>query len=204
MLEWISPTTVLKGQVVELLPLTHEHFDELENLSKDKRIWEFYVMDGSRSEKLIPTLHAALAEKEKGNHFPFVIFHKKKKKLIGATRFMEIIPVHRKLEIGWTWLHPDYWATEINFECKLLLLTHCFESLRVLRVQFRTDELNVRSRKAIEKVSGKFEGILRHDMLRDNGTNRNSAYYSIIDSEWNDLKPRLTSLFENKKGAGTV
>ena len=122
-------------------------------------------------------------EKEKETQFPFVIYHKVHKKIIGATRFLDIQAQHKKLEIGWTWLHPNYWGTTVNLECKLLLLTYCFEKLNAIRVQFKTDENNIRSRKAIEKIGGKFEGILRNDMLRDNGTKRNSAYYSIIDSE---------------------
>ncbi len=110
---------------------------------------------------------------------------------------MDIQPNHKKLEIGWTWLHPDYWGTEVNLECKLLLLTYCFEELKTYRVQFKTDENNIRSRKAIEKIGGKFEGILRHDMIRDNGTKRNSAYFSIIDSEWGDVKRALVKKSES-------
>ena len=97
---------------------------------------------------------------------------------------MNIEPVHKKLEIGWTWLHPEYWASEINLECKLLLMTFCFEEWNAVRVQLKTDENNIRSRKAIEKIGGQFEGVLRNDMIRDNGTNRNSVYFSILDTEW--------------------
>jgi RimJ/RimL family protein N-acetyltransferase len=196
---WIPPDTILKGETVELIPLEKKHYPELEQLSKEKRIWEFYIFDGTDSSKFLPTLDSALAEKEKGNHFPFVVFHKEQKKLIGSTRFMEIVPVHKKLEIGTTWLHPDYWGTAVNFECKLLLFTFCFETLGTIRVQLRTDENNIRSRKAIEKVGGKFEGIFRHDMLRGNGTKRNSAYYSVLDNEWGELKPKLTRLYAEKK-----
>ena len=200
-MSWISPDTFLNGQVVDLIPLEKAHFAALENLSKDKRIWEFYVMDGTNSETFLATLNAALIEKEKGTQFPFVIFHKPTQKIIGATRFLDIQSQHKKLEIGWTWLHPDYWATAINFECKLLLLTFCFENLQAVRVQLKTDETNLRSRKAIQKIGGQFEGILRNDMLRDNGTNRNSAYYSILDDEWKSVKPNLTQLYQNKKNA---
>ena len=88
-------------------------------------------------------------------------------------------------------MHPDYWATAINYECKLLLLTFCFEKLQAVRVQLKTDEHNWRSRKAIEKIGARYEGILRHDMIRENGTIRNSAYFSIIDSEWPETKQQL-------------
>jgi RimJ/RimL family protein N-acetyltransferase len=190
---------MLSGKVVELIPLNREHFTELEQLAKEKRIWEFYVVDGSNAEKFLNGLDQAITFRERGEQHPFVIFHKQQKKIIGGTRLMDIQPNHRKLEIGWTWLHPDYWGTEVNLECKLLLLTYCFEVLKTYRVQFKTDENNIRSRKAIEKIGGKFEGILRHDMLRDNGTKRNSAYFSIIDSEWEDVKRNLAAAFELRR-----
>ena len=190
---------VLRGGSVDLIPLKKEHFPELIKLSKDKRIWEFYVLDGTDEKRFLETLHGAFTESEKGNQFSFVIYHKAGKKIIGSTRFMDIQPAHKKLEIGWTWLHPDFWGTEINYECKLLLLTFCFENLKTLRVQLKTDANNLRSRKAIEKIGGKFEGILRNDMLRDNGTIRNSAYYSILDTEWSALKPKLEMMCENRR-----
>ena len=199
MTNWIHHLTVLSAQVVDLIPLQKEHFPQLVYLSKDKRIWEFYIFDWYDSEKFLDVLKIAIVEKEKGTQFPFIIYHKPEKKIIGSTRFLEIQPLHRKLEIGWTWLHSDYWGTEVNLECKLLLLTFCFENLQAIRVQLKTDENNLRSRKAIEKIGGQFEGILRHDMLRDNETKRNSALYSILDNEWNNVKTNLTHLYENKK-----
>ncbi len=199
MSNWVKNNTFLTGEIIELLPLEKDHFDELEKISKDKRIWEFYVFDGADSDKFLKALDNALIEKEQGTQFPFVIFHKIDKKIIGSTRLMDIQLNHKKLEIGWTWLHPDYWATEVNLECKLLLLSFCFEKLNTLRVQLKTDENNLRSRKAIEKIGAKYEGILRNDMLRDNGSNRNSAYYSIISNEWESVKNMLTKLYKNKK-----
>ena len=198
---WINIVKAITGEVIDLIPLEKNHFEELEKLSKDKRIWEFYVTDYSKSSTMLEALNSALFEKNKGAQFPFIIYHKAEKKIIGSTRFLEVQSIHRKLEIGWTWLHPDYWATEVNLECKLLLLTYCFENLKTTRVQLKTDENNLRSRKAIEKIGGQFEGILRHDMLRENGTNRNSAYYSILDTEWKNVKENLKQLFENKKNA---
>jgi RimJ/RimL family protein N-acetyltransferase len=188
---WIEQPLIISGNHVDLISLEQEHFAELETVAQDKRIWQFYAYDGSNPAVLRSTLESGLADREKGSQFPFVIFHKQQKRIIGSTRFMDIQRKHKKLEIGTTWLHPDYWGTVINFECKLLLLTHAFEDLGALRVQFKTDENNIRSRKAIEKVGGKFEGILRNDMLRDNNTRRNSAYFSIIEEEWSDVKKML-------------
>ena len=199
MTNWIIHPTLLSGETVDLIPLERQHFDELEALAKDKRIWEFYAYDPTNSEKFKEIYVSALSERESGARYPFVIFHKKHLQLIGSTQYLDIQPKHKKLEIGTTWLHPDYWATEINLECKLLLLTHCFETLKTARVQLKTDENNWRSRKAIEKVGGRFEGILRNEMLRDNGTYRNSAYFSIIVSEWEAQKTKLSAVYKMKK-----
>jgi RimJ/RimL family protein N-acetyltransferase len=190
----IPANTTLTGSIVQLLPMLPQHFDELTALAKDARIWQHYVFDGTNSANFNAALQAGLAEKEKGAQFPFVIYHVADKKLIGGTRYLDIQPAHRKLEIGWTWLHPDYWGTPVNLECKLLLLTFAFEQLQAARVQLKTDENNIRSRKAIEKIGGRFEGILRNDMLRENGTHRNSAYYSILDTEWPEAKKQINAL----------
>ncbi len=199
MANWIPYPLTLTGETVELISLEKNHFAELDTLAKDKRIWEFSLSDNTDSVVMLEVLNLALIEREDGNQYPFAIFHKQHKKLIGSTRFLEIEPKHRKLEIGATWLHPTYWATEVNLECKLLLLTYCFETLKTARVQLRADENNVRSRKAIAKIGAQFEGILRNDLIRDNGTNRNSAYFGMIDKEWSEKKQKLTDLYNAKK-----
>jgi RimJ/RimL family protein N-acetyltransferase len=198
MTNWIPYPTTLEGQSVKLLSLDNSHIGELGILAKDKRIWEFYTFDGTDTNRLFELYSLAISEREKGTQFPFVIFHKTDNRIIGSTRYLDIFPKHKKLEIGSTWLHPTYWATEINLECKLLLLTYCFEELKAVRVQLKTDENNIRSRKAIEKIGGQFEGVLRNEIIRDNGTKRNSAIYSIIDEEWTAKKERLIELFTKK------
>lgn len=192
--QWIEHPQVLTGKTVSLQPLEHSHFDELIALAGDNRIWQHYIFDASRKEVFRKSLDDALLAREKRTQYPWVIVHKPTGKLIGSTRLMDIVPEHRKLEIGWTWLIPDFWGTGINEACKLLLLTFCFEALKTARVLLKTDENNVRSRNAIEKIGGKFEGILRNDMIRENGTHRNSAYYSIIDTEWTEIKKQLEKM----------
>jgi RimJ/RimL family protein N-acetyltransferase len=199
MTHWIPYPTTLHGETVELLSLDKTHYSALTELARDKRIWEYYTFDGTHSDRLSEILDSTIADREKGSQFPFVIYHKREGKIVGNTRLMEIQPQHKKLEIGGTWLHPDYWATEVNLECKLILFGFCFEQLGAFRVQLRTDENNIRSRKAIQKVGGQFEGILRHDMVRDNGTKRNSAYFSIIDTEWPQVKFSLAERYRIKK-----
>lgn len=197
-MNWIKTSKSLNGKYVKLVPLNDIHFEELAILANDNRIWEFIPNDMSTKEKCIMTFEKAILERKKGSQFPYVIFHKSENKIIGSTRLMNIEPAHRKLEIGWTWLQPIYWASLINLECKLLLLSFCFEELNAIRVQLKTDENNVRSQKAIQKIGGKFEGVLRNDWIRDNGTYRNSVYFSIIDSEWETAKENLIKLLENK------
>src|SRR5436190_147980 len=158
---WIEHPTILRGQQIDLLPVEEKHFDELFKAASDKRIWEFYTGDWSVYETFLRVYKGTLAQREKGNEYPFVIFHKPSQKIIGSTRFLDIVPYDKRLEIGGTWLMPEYWATSINFDCKLALLTFAFETLKAKRVQLKTQHDNIRSRKAIEKIGGVYEGIIR-------------------------------------------
>ena len=195
----IQHPVILSGEMVDLIPLVPAHFEALDRLSGDPRIWEFYSFDGSRPGKIIDVLTKALIERDKSLQYPFTIVHKPTQTIIGSTRFLEVQPEHRKLEIGGTWLHPAYWATAINIECKLLLLTYCFEQLKTARVQLKTDVKNTRSRKAIEKIGGQYEGCFHNDMVREDGSNRDSLYFSIVDRDWASLRPTLTALYLAKK-----
>jgi RimJ/RimL family protein N-acetyltransferase len=198
-MSWIAPHTTLEGETVVLRPLAETYFEALAKLGEERKIWEFIPADMSNEEKRLAVFSSALVERDHHRQYPFVIIHKQTGKIIGSTRFLEIVPRHKKLEIGWTWLHPDYWGTAFNFECKLLLLSYCFEELKAVRVQLKTDELNIRSQKAIAKVGARFEGILRHDMIRENGTIRNSAYFSIIDADWGETKASLTEKIKHQR-----
>ncbi|WP_374462587.1 GNAT family N-acetyltransferase [Chryseobacterium sp.] len=197
--KWIPYPTILEGTAIELVPLEKEHFEELYIAAADKELWELLPADYSDRTVFHKTYEFALSERETGNQYPFVIRHKETQKLIGSTRFFEIYPADKKLEIGWTWITKEFWGTSINPECKLLLLTFCFEILKTNRVQLRTKDNNFRSRKAIEKIGGVFEGILRKDKVSSDGTTRNAAYYSIIDDEWNDAKLKIERLIHEKQ-----
>ena len=188
---WLIHPMKLIGQTIDLFSLEEKHLDLLFETASDKRIWEYFPFDGSDPNKFISHYSEALLEREKGKHYPFIIFHKQSNKIIGSTGLYNIHLKDRSLEIGWTWLHPDYWATDVNFECKLLLLTYCFDTLKCVSVQFRTNDLNLRSQKAIHKIGAKFEGILRKNKIRDDGTIRSSIYYSIIDEEWEKVRQDL-------------
>ncbi len=195
----LNSSIVLKGNIIELHPLENDHFPELILLARDKRIWEFIPLNMNSDDQVLNKLQEALIQKNAGTQLPFIVLHKSENKIIGSTRLMNIEPEHRKLEIGWTWLHPDFWKTPVNLECKFLLMTHCFEELNTIRVQLRTDENNIRSKKAIQKIGASYEGTFRNDLIRENGTFRNSAYFSIIDTEWLRLKELFIAKLENEE-----
>jgi RimJ/RimL family protein N-acetyltransferase len=194
--KWLKHPIILNGKIVDLFPLEKDHFDFLFSVASDERLWEFIPTDCSEIAVFQKTYLEALELRKKGTHYPFVIYHKATKRLIGSTRFFEIYPDDKKLEIGWTWIAFEFWGTSSNIEAKLLMLTYCFEVLKTNRVQLKTDETNIRSRKAIEKIGGKFEGILRKDKIKANGFPRNAAYYSILDDEWEGVKKELKELLE--------
>ena len=194
----INAPLTLKGNTVELVPLDKAHFAELEALAQDPRIWEFYSVNGSKPGAIVYALEKGLIEKEKGTQYPFTIKDAITGKIMGSTRYIDIQPDHRKLEIGWTWLHPDHWGTAANLECKLLLLTYCFENMNGARVQLKADIYNIRSIKAIQKIGGQQECIFRNDKIRDNGTHRDSVYFSIIARDWVEVKRRLEGLVREK------
>lgn len=139
----------------------------------------------------------ALYKKETGLEDPFVVLLRDNDNIVGSTRFLEISNSNKSLEIGWTWYAPSVWGTHINTECKYLLLKYCFETLKLIRVQFKTDERNVRSQNAIKKIGGVKEGILRNHMIRKDGTFRNSVFYSIIESDWVSVKHKLEDLLRD-------
>ncbi|MCY7854554.1 GNAT family protein [Bacillus spizizenii] len=193
----------LTGKQIRVVPIDKSHIQGLYEAANDENIW-------THLPKTIITLHdmeafvkEALQTKESGAEFPFVIIQRETDKIVGTTRFLYMSSASRSLEIGWTWFHPSVWGTSVNTECKYLLLQYCFEQLNTIRVQFKTDERNIRSQKAIERLGAVKEGILRNQMIRKDGTFRNSVLYSIIDSDWRPsvkqhLEQRL-KLAENTK-----
>jgi RimJ/RimL family protein N-acetyltransferase len=195
---WVPHPTILHATLVDLIPLEENLFEEMHKAASDKRIWEFNPGDWSVKESFWRVYKGVLNRRENGEEYPFVIYHKSKQKIIGSTRLMDIVQRDNRLEIGGTWLEPEYWATAINFDCKLALLTFCFEQLGVNRVQLKTQHDNIRSRKAIEKIGGLYEGVIRQHILKDNGTYRSSAYFSILKEEWDSVKPKLQENLESR------
>ncbi len=133
----------------------------------------------------------ALDEQSAGTALPFAIEDRQNGRLVGSTRLFDFAAAHRGVEIGATWLCPRVWRTRVNSECKYLLLSHCFETLNLLRVQFKTDGRNARSQAAIERLGAKREGVLRAHRILHDGFVRDSVMYSILDREWPEVKKRL-------------
>ena len=140
-------------------------------------------------------LEDALGRAESGEHVPFAVRSAVTKQPLGSTRYLSLRPEHRGLEIGWTWLTRSAWSTGANVEAKLLLLEHAFERLGCMRVEFKTDANNERSRRALAALPAQFEGVFRKHMLVGNdGTRlRDSAWYAIVDDEWPRVKENLES-----------
>ena len=191
-MNWIQHPVILEGEKVKLVPLENAHFHELAEVASDERIWEHISINGADKDRILQHLKSAVLKRATGEQYPFTIIDREKNKIIGSTLLHSIFPEHRKLEIGWTWYDPAYWRTGYNRECKLLLLTYCFEKLKTIRVQLQTDENNLRSRTAILGIGATLEGIMRKERIRANGMPRNTVMYSIIEDEWPEAKLRMT------------
>jgi len=193
MIENLKMPEALEGKRVKLIPLSMAHAEELWDSAKEEDLWTHYTFRQMGSiEKFKEFLKGSLAEAESCKGFTFTIIDKATGKMRGGTSFLDIQPASRSLEIGRTWLAKELHGTGFNAECKFLLLRYCFEEMKLIRVFFKTDSNNIRSQKAMEKIGARFEGVLRNHMIRDDGTFRHSAYYSIIEGEWKEVKEKLS------------
>lgn len=182
---------VLEGALVRLEPLTLDHLPGLERVGLDEAVWRWTVVDIDSPESLRRYVEEALAAARAGSQLPFATIERSSGQVVGSTRFMSIDRDHRRLEIGWTWLTPACQGRGYNDEAKLLALSHAFEVLGCRRVEFKTDSRNERSRAALLAIGATFEGIFRQHMISQGGRNRDSAWYSIIDTEWPSVRTRL-------------
>lgn len=187
----IPHPVILEGKLVRLEPLAQEHYEALVQCGKDERIWQHMTIVGNRREEMLAELRSAVLTRSDGSQYPFVIIDKESGTPIGSTRFFDIHLQHKKLEIGYTWYHPDYWGKGHNTECKFLLLQFCFETLGLNRVQLKTRDNNFRSQAAIKGIGGKYEGTLRKDRVMPSGEVRDSMMFSIINDEWPEVKTML-------------
>ncbi len=190
----ITPVT-LTGRVVRLEPLSEAHVPDLTIVGQDDAIWAYMPYAPVHSEAdMRAWVLELLARQARGTDLPFAVVYLESGRAVGATRYMDIQPAHRGLEIGGTWYGRAFQRTAANTESKYLLLRHAFEHLGCIRVQLKTDLRNERSQRAIERLGARREGVLRHNMIMPDGHRRDSVYFSILAEEWPEVKARLEGM----------
>ncbi len=183
---------ILEGAHVRLEPLALKHADDLFAASRAPEIWEFLIAAPIQTlDEMRAWIEKAEKQTAAGTNIWFATVRREDNRAVGVTSYLNISRVDRGLEIGGTWLAPEVWRTAINTECKYLLLRHAFETLDCIRVQLKTDERNVRSQRAIERLGAKREGVLRKYQVTHSGYQRNTVMFSIIETEWLAVKERL-------------
>lgn len=190
---------VLEGSRVRLEPLEASDADRLFEIGNDPEIWRWTTSDIESRDDMVRYIDEALSASARGEAVPFVTIDKVSGEVAGSTRFGHIDRENRKVEIGWTWLAKKFQRTHVNTEAKFLMLTHAFEVWECVRVEILTDVNNAVSRKAIRRLGAKEEGILRKHMVLPGGRIRDTVVHSIVDSEWNDIKRRLTEVLKAGK-----
>jgi N-acetyltransferase len=189
----LDPTT-LTGQHVRLEPLALGHLAALCEVGLDPELWRMTTKIIRTPEEMQNYVEEALRLQRGGTALPFAIVDLVSKRVAGSTRFGNIDTANRRVEIGWTWIAPPWQRTVVNSETKYLLLTYAFETLGCIRVEFKTDSLNERSRKALLRIGAREEGTLRNHMIVAGGRIRHSVYYSILDTEWPAVKMKLNGM----------
>jgi N-acetyltransferase len=203
----------LSGRHVRLEPLAEQHAPDLAEAGSDPGIWRYMPRKPLASvEDSLDFIRVALEAAKDGSQVPFAIVERAPEgrtedssdaasgRAIGSTRFFDIRREHRGLEIGWTWIGKAWQRTAANTDCKLLLLEHAFDALGMLRVQLKTDARNVRSQRAIERIGGVREGVLRAHMVMPDGFVRDTVMYSITAGEWPEVRRRLEGMLRHPHG----
>lgn len=184
---------ILEGRYVRLEPLSQTHQPGLAAVGLDEELWRWIPTQVRTPEEMTAYIATALDEQARGVSLPFALMEKSGGRAIGCTRYGNIDRTHHRVEIGWTWVAPAWQRTRVNTEAKYLLLRHAFETLGCIRVELKTDSLNEKSRAAILRIGAHEEGTFRNHMITASGRIRHTVYFSILDSEWPDVKSRLQS-----------
>jgi N-acetyltransferase len=182
---------LLEGRWVRLEPLSQLHTLALSDVGLDEDLWKWIPVPVRTADDMAAYVATALKDQADGVALPFALIEKSSGRTVGSTRYANIDRHHHRVEIGWTWVAREWQRTAINTEAKYLLLRHAFETLKCIRVELKTDSLNDRSRAAILRIGARQEGIFRNHMITANGRIRHTAYFSIVDSEWPEVKARL-------------
>jgi len=193
---WLEPVT-LSGAHAQLKPLSHDHIDGLTEAVKDGELWKLWYTLIPRAEDMAKEIDRRLALQKAGAMLPFTVFDADGK-IAGMSTYMNVDGANRRVEIGSTWYAKRVQRSALNTQCKLLLLTHAFEKLDCIAVEFRTHFFNHQSRRGIERLGAKLDGILRSHQLASNGTLRDTVVYSIIAAEWPTVKVHLNYQLNEK------
>ncbi len=181
----------LEGDQVVLEPLEESHAEELWRAAQAPETWSWLAHIGSSREYFDEWLRQALDANAAGREGVFATRERAGGTLVGSTRYLNVRPADRVAEIGWTWLNPSAWRSGVNVEAKLLMLEYAFETLGCVRVELKTDARNERSRAAIAAIPAQFEGILRKHMIVPDVGVRDTAYFSVVDDEWPEVRANL-------------
>jgi N-acetyltransferase len=195
---WLHPVT-LAGTHVVLEPLSHLHHDDLIEATRDGELWKLWYTAVPSPDGMTDEIDRRLALQGAGSMLPFAVVDPHSDKAVGMTTYMNVDTTHRRVEIGSTWYARGAQRTALNTEAKLLLLTHAFEKLDCIAVEFRTHFLNQQSRRAIERLGAKLDGILRNHRRAPDGSLRDTCVYSIIDTEWPTVQRHLQFELERKR-----
>jgi RimJ/RimL family protein N-acetyltransferase len=194
----IDTNIILEGDTVTLFPLEMKYKEQVYEAIKNPDIWKYTWREVKTFDDIEQILLIAIQNKDDGKQLPFIIKDKLSGEIIGTTRIGDIDTANRNVEIGWTWLTPTAWRTKVNTECKFLMLQYCFEELKVLRVQFSISGQNIRSQRAVERIGAVKEGTFRKHRIKADGTIHDNIFYSIVDTEWIDVKGKLINLLEKE------
>jgi RimJ/RimL family protein N-acetyltransferase len=189
-MDLLTPVT-LTGQCAELLPLAQSHHDPLIDAVRDGELWKLWYTSVPSPEKMGKDIDFRLHNQRQGTMLPFVVRRLSDKRIVGATTYCHIEPAHKRLEIGYTYYARSVQRTAINSECKLMLLTHAFETLGCIAVEFRTHYFNAQSRAAIERLGAKLDGVLRSHVIMPDGSLRDTCVYSLLSHEWPTARNNL-------------
>ena len=189
-MSWLSPVT-LAGKAVTLVPLEQSHLAELREAVADGQLWTLWYTSVPAPEKMAAEIERRLHLQQVGTMLPFSVIDPASGELAGMTTYMNVDAANRRVEIGSTWYRQSVQRTSLNTEAKLLLLGHAFERLDCIAVEFRTHIMNQQSRRGIERLGAKLDGILRSHQMMANGTLRDTCVYSIVAPEWQTVKAHL-------------
>ena len=187
---WINEIT-LKGELVELIPLSQKHEQSISDAVQDGELWKLWYTGVPSPETTSDYIQRAIDSKKYDGWLAFVVKDLKTQKIVGCTRYCNVDNIHKRLEIGYTWYSKSTQRTGINTEVKFLLLKHAFETLNAIAVEFRTHWFNQQSRAAITRLGAKQDGVLRNHQKMNDGSFRDTVVFSIIESEWLSVKSHL-------------